>query len=440
MQRPAPVQLRRVLNAALGAAIVVGGSIGIGILSIPGVVAGRLGDPPLILAFWVLGGVLALLGANIYAELGTTFPQAGGPYVYLRRAAGPFAGFVTGWADTAVSILGMAATAALIGEYLQNARVGPHEIAVVLLVALGVLNWFGLKVGARAQQALTLFKLGGLLLIAIGCFFVPGEKAHLARSPVTPISVAAFIAALVLITETYAGWNSAVYFSEEDKDTDRNIPRALFWGIGAMMFAYVLFNAGLIFALDIATLSASQLPATDASKLVFGDASAAVVRTFSVVFLLGILNVGVMYTPRILFAMSREGVLPSSLSSLNRFSTPGTALICCLVPAAILASGQSFDFLFTVTAFLGLSINCAIYASFFLLRRTEPLLHRPYRARWYPWGPLLVLILSVGLLISFLITDPKPGLWGMTAIALSWPVYRALRAQRLRDTRDVAAV
>ena len=105
MQQPEPVKLRRVLNALLGAAIVVGGSIGIGILSIPGIVAGRLGDPLLVIVCWFVGGALALLGANIYAELGTTFPQAGGPYVYLRRAAGPFVGFVTGWADTAVSIL-----------------------------------------------------------------------------------------------------------------------------------------------------------------------------------------------------------------------------------------------------------------------------------------------------------------------------------------------
>ena len=216
------------LSAALGAAIVVGGSIGIGILSVPGVVAGRLGDPLLILVCWFVGGALALLGANIYAELGTTFPQAGGPYVYARRAAGPFAGFVTGWADAAISILGMAATAALIGEYLENAQAGRHEIAVGLLIALGLVNWFGLKVGARAQQALTLFKLGGLVLLAVACFLFGGQRGSLVSGHVSPISVAAFIGALVLITETYAGWNAAVYFSEEDKDTDRNIPRALF--------------------------------------------------------------------------------------------------------------------------------------------------------------------------------------------------------------------
>jgi basic amino acid/polyamine antiporter, APA family len=429
MPRTNPVKLRRVLNAALGAAIVVGGSIGIGILSVPGLVAGRLGDPLLILACWFVGGVLALLGANIYAELGTTFPQAGGPYVYVRRAAGPFAGFVTGWADSAVSILGMAATAALIGEYLENGMIGRHEIAVGLLVVLGLVNWFGLKVGARAQQALTLFKLAGLVLLAMACFLVGGRASHHAGA-VGPITIVSFIGALVLITETYAGWNSAAYFSEEDKDTDRNIPRALFWGIGAMMAAYLLFNAGLLAVMNVASLSASNLPATDASRLVFGDASVALVNVFAVVSLLGILNVGVMFTPRILFAMSREGVLPSRLSTLNRHATPASALICCLLPAVVLAAGQSFDFLFTVTAFLGLTINCSIYVSFFILRRLEPLRERPFRARWYPWAPLVVLLLSVGLLISYLVTDPRPGLWGMAAIALSWPVYRFLRVER----------
>ena len=436
MQGPEPVKLRRVLNAALGAAIVVGGSIGVGILSVPGVVAGRLGDPLLILVCWFVGGALALLGANIYAELGTTFPQAGGPYVYLRRAAGPFAGFVTGWADTAISIIGMATTAALIGEYLENGSAGRHEIAVGLLVALGLVNWFGLKVGARAQQVLTLVKLGGLVLLAVACFLVGGQSGSFSTGAVSPITVTAFVGALVLITETYAGWNSAVYFSEEDKNTARNIPRALFWGIGAMMGAYLLFNAGLLVVLDLTSLSASEEPATDASKLIFGDASVAIVRTFAVVSLMGILNVGVMYTPRILFAMSREGVLPSRLTVLNRFSTPAPALICCLLPAAVLAAGQSFNFLFTITAFLGLTMNCAIYTSFFILRRNEPLRERPFRARWYPWAPLIVLLLSLGLLIGFLVTDSEPGLWGMAAIVLSWPVYRALRGERQDASRS----
>jgi basic amino acid/polyamine antiporter, APA family len=436
MQRSEPVELRRVLNAALGAAIVAGGSIGIGILSVPGVVAGRLGNPPLILVCWFVGGALALLGANIYAELSTTFPEAGGPYVYLRRAAGPFAGFVTGWADAAVSIMGIAATAALIGEYLENGIAGRHEVAVGLLVALGFLNWFGLKVGARAQQALTLFKLGGLGLLAMACFLVGGHQSDVAADAARPITVTAFVGALVLITETYAGWNSAAYFSEEDKDTDRNIPRALFWGIGAMMGVYLLVNAGLLVALKLTSLAASQLPAADAAKLIFGPTSASFVRMFAVLSLLGILNVTVMFTPRILFAMSRGGVLPSRLSVLNRFSTPAPALVCCLIPAAVLAAEQSFDVLFRITAFLGLTINSAIYASFFILRRTEPLLDRPFRARGYPWAPLVVLLLSLGLLVSFLVTDPKPGLWGIAAIALSWPVYRAMRAER----RDVPVV
>jgi APA family basic amino acid/polyamine antiporter len=137
-----------------------------------------------------------------------------------------------------------------------------------------------------------------------------------------------------------------------------------------------------------------------------------------------------MFTPRILFAMSRQGVLPSPLSVLNRFATPAPALLCCLVPATLLAAVQSFDVLFGITAFLGLTINCAIYASFFILRRREPEVARPYQAKWYPWAPLLVLALSLGLLVSYLITDPVPGLWGTAAIALSWPVYRLLARRK----------
>jgi APA family basic amino acid/polyamine antiporter len=439
MQRPEPIKLRRVLNAALGAAIVVGGSIGIGILSVPGVVAGLLGGPLLILVCWSVGGVLALFGANIYAELSTTFPQAGGPYVYVRRSVGPFAGFVTGWADASVSILGIAATAALIGEYLEYGRAGRHEIAVGLLVTLGIINWFGLKVSARAQQALTLFKLAGLIFLAVACFVVASQKAAPNPVAIAPIGVAAFIGALVLITETYAGWNAAAYFSEEDQDSGRNIPRALFWGIGAMMGAYLIFNAGLLAVLPLKGLSGSQQPATDAAKAVFGGTGAALVRTFAVVSLIGILNVTVMFAPRILFAMSRQGVLPSRLSALNRFATPAPALLFCLVAAAPLAAGQSFSFLFRVTAFLGLTINCGIYASFFILRRTEPDLERPFRARWYPWAPLVVLLLSLGLLVSYLLTDPGPGLWGMTAMALSWPVYRVLRIKKPADLREALA-
>nr|WP_281389469.1 amino acid permease [Sphingomonas sediminicola] len=191
------------------AAIVVGGSIGLGILSMPGIIAGKLGDPFLIIAAWIAGGLFTFLGANIYAELGTAFPKAGGPYVYVREAAGPFAGFVTGWSDTAISVIATAAQAAAFGLYLENDVLDSRAVAIAELGVLFAVNWFGLKVGARTQQALSLFKVGGLVLLALACLALGGVK------PPSDVQLfehgfglAGMIAALMLVTETYAGWNS----------------------------------------------------------------------------------------------------------------------------------------------------------------------------------------------------------------------------------------
>jgi APA family basic amino acid/polyamine antiporter len=328
----------------------------------------------------------------------------------------------------------------LVGEYLENGLAGRHHIAIALLVVLGVLNWFGLKAGARTQQALSLFKVAGLVVLALVCLAVGGSAGTESAPSASTVSFAAFIGATVLITETYAGWNSGVYFSEEDKDTGRNIPRALFWGIGAMMGAYLLLNAGLLAVLPQAQLAASNLPAADASQLVFGENGRVLVRTFAVVSLVGILNVGVMYTPRIFYAMGRGGMLPQGLSHLNRYSTPDAALIACLIPAAALAAGLTFEFLFTVSAFLGLAINTAVFLSFFRLRKRLPAANRPFRARWHPWAPMFATLVNIGLLVSFVATDPAPGLFGIAAVALSWPVYWSLRRQRQHaDSRTAAA-
>lgn len=427
------VQLKRVLNAALGAAIVVGGSIGLGILSIPGIVAGKLGDPILILGAWALVGLFTLLGASIYAELGTAFPRAGGPYVYVRRAAGSFAGFVTGWSDTAISIIATAAQAAAFGVYLENDVLDHRAIAIAELGVLMMVNWFGLKVGARTQQALSLFKVAGLVILALLCLALGGVRppsdVHLFRNT---LGFAGMVAALMLINETYAGWNAAIYLSEEDQDSDRNVPRALFWGIGTMMAAYLLVNAGFLSLLSMSEFSGSVLPAADAAQRIFGNQAATIVTVFAVVSLLGVANVGILYTPRIPFAMSRDGVLPAAFTSVNRYGSPSWGLLVTTIPSMLLVMLKSFDFLFTVTAFLGVAINGAVYIAFFVLRRTEPNIRRPYVARWYPWAPGLVVLVSIALLIVSLITNPEPAIWALVAIGLSWPVYRWVIATRGR--------
>jgi basic amino acid/polyamine antiporter, APA family len=236
----------------------------------------------------------------------------------------------------------------------------------------------------------------------------------------------------VIIHETYAGWNSSVYFAEEDKDAAANVPKALFWGIAAITISYLLFNLGLLAILPHDALASSKLPAADAAARVFGSNGHAIVRGFAVISLCGILNVTVMFTPRIVFAASRDGILPAWLSRLNGALVPGRAMIACAVPAMLLAAGLAFETLFSITAFLGLAANLVLFASYFKLRRSEPELVRPFRAWGHPWLPLLITVVSGGLLVAFVIADPFSSSIALAAILFGLPLFGwFLRARKL---------
>lgn len=428
-------RLPRVLNALLGAAIVVGGAIGVGILRTPGHIAGQLGGVPYILLAWLAGGVLALLGANCLAEMATALPEAGGPYVYAKRAFGPIGGIAIGWADWLISVTAIATMAVTIAEYVGGGSVdtlATHLVALAIIGVFALLNWFGLEAGARTQQLLSALKIGGLVILAT-LAIVLGRAGH--PHAAAPFSAAApsilvLASAIVIIHETYAGWNSSVYFAEEDKDAAANVPKALFWGIAAIMFSYLLFNLGLLAILPPDVLASSKLPAADAAARIFGPNGHAIVRGFAVISLCGILNVTVMFTPRIVFAASRDGILPAPLSMLNRASVPGRAMIACVLPAMVLAAGLAFETLFAITAFLGLAANLVLFASYFRLRRTEPELIRPFRAWGHPWLPLLITLVSAGLLVAFVFADPFSSGIAIAAVVLGLPLFGWFRAAR----------
>lgn len=427
-RRRAERQLPRVLNAFLGTAIVVGGAIGVGILRTPGMIAAQLVQPGYILLAWVAGGLLALLGANCVAEMATALPQAGGPYVYAKRAFGRAGGIAIGWADWLISVTAIATMSVTIAEYVGGGALNglmTHFLAIGIIAAFGLLNWFGLEAGARTQQVLSALKVLGLIGLAILAIALGanGDFGASDRVAVRPPGLLVLVAAIVIIHETYAGWNSSIYFAEEDKDAAANVPKALLWGILAIMVTYLLFNLGLLAILPLDVLASSKLPAADAAERIFGASGHEVVRLFAIISLCGILNVTVMFTPRIVFAMSRDRLLPARLSILNRASVPGFAMIACIVPAMVLAAGLTFETLFSITAFLGLAANLVLFAAFFQLRRSEPQLARPFRAWGYPWLPLLITAISAGLLVAFVIADPLSSIIAIAAILVGWPLF-----------------
>ena len=437
--------LLRILGVSFGLSIVVGGMIGAGILRTPGFVAAQLGAPLLIIAVWVFGGVYALFAANTFAELGTTLPNAGGPYVFARRTYGEYGGFLIGWSDWFLQTTTTAYLTIALGEY--TAALFPAladsvvPISMGILLALGFLNWLGLRMGSGIQKLTSLLKAAAFAVIIAACFIFGGGTAEATAATPAKISspmtlFVAVILALQAVQETYAGWNNPVYFAEEDTHPERNIPRAMFGGVLIVMAIYLLFNLAMLHVLPMEDLAASKLPAADAAQVVFGGYSGQLITSLALLSLLGILNVQVLAAPRIIFALSRGGLFFRKVATVNEGGTPTLALALTLLLSALWAATGTFELMLGISAFLGLMVEGSVFLSLFILRRTEPELPRPFRAWGYPWVPMVTLIGSALLLAAYAVSNAASSAFGFAVMVLSYPLFLVVRALNTSETGE----
>lgn len=426
--------LSRVLGVGFGVAVVVGGTIGVGILRTPGTIAGFLADPALILLAWTLGGLYCLLVANNVAELAAALPKAGGPYVFARAAFGDYGGFLVGWGDWLMNTVAMAYLPIAIAEF--TAILAPALAGHVALVACAVLLAFlalqlaGVRAGSRMQRVTSVLKGLGLLAFVAAAFVgapARGEPAagHALAGPTSLL--AGFAAAMPLIVGTYGGWYAASYFGEEDSDPGRNLPRALLGGLATILAVYVLVNAAYLWVLPMQEFAASTLPAAAAMQRVFGGASERIVTALSILLLLSIVNALVMAIPRILFAMSRDGLFFRQGAAVNRGGTPSVATMVTVGTAMLLALSGSFQRLFALTSFLVICVDINSTITLLVLRRRAPQLDRPWRALGVPWTSALALAASTLLLCGFVFSDPRTGALALAFLAASWPVFLLVR-------------
>jgi len=430
--------LLRILGVTFGLAVVIGGMIGVGILRTPGLVAANLGSTWLIIAVWVFGGIYTLIAANSYAELGTMLPEAGGPYVFAKKTYGTFGGFLIGWSDWFLNTCATAYLAVAIGEYtaaLSPALTDfvPH-IAVAVLIFFVGLHWFGLRAGSGAQKLTSLLKVLAFLVLIVACFVFGGRQnpspveQNFSSSVTNPLlSFVAVILSLQAVIETYAGYNSVVYFSEENTDPARNIPRALFGGVILVTAIYLLVNFALLVALPIEQIAASKLPAADAAVSIFGETGGTIITALSLASLLSIINALVLQTPRTLFALSRDGLFSTKGAAVNDGGTPTFALALTILLAVILAASGTFESLLAIAAFMGLTVDCSVFLALFVLRKREPDFPRPFKARGYPFVPFIILFVSVLLLIGYVVGNTMNSLIALSAMALSYPAYLIAR-------------
>jgi APA family basic amino acid/polyamine antiporter len=423
-------QLLRILGLTFGLAVILGGTIGVGILRTPGTVAAQLGSRGLILTVWTLGGLYTLLGTICFAELGTALPRAGGYYVYARRAFGERVGFMTGWTDwvTYCAVLGYISIAT--GEFGVAlfpglSRIGGVTAVALLALALFVgLQWMGLRVSSRAQELTSLIKFLAFVALVVACLRHPGaasaEETAIARSPMD--SFVAVVIALQSVVITYGGWQSALYFAEEDRDPARNLPRSMIGGVALVLVIYLLVNLALLHVVPLAQLSTSLLPAADAAEAVFGPGGGRFITWLSLLSLLPLLNAILMIATRILFAMSRDLPRWSRASEVSEAGTPEVSLLLTAAGAALLASSGTFEKLVAIASFF-LALNYFICClALIVLRRREPDLPRPFRAWAYPWSAIVVAA-GAGIFVAGAVYgDTRNSLYALALAACGLPL------------------
>jgi APA family basic amino acid/polyamine antiporter len=425
-------QLLTVLGVTFGFAVTVGNMIGAGIFRSPGDIAEQLPTPALFFAVWLIGGAYAILGANALAELGTLVPRSGGQYVFVREALGDYGGFVVGWSDWISTCGTTAAVAIAFGEYALPLWPQFHDVKVIALAVIALLTlvqWVGVRWGGFAQDATSFAKGAGFLLLIGACFWLG------ARSPIAGGIVAdhegsllvAFILALQLVIYTYDGWSAVIYFSEEVKEPGRSIPRSMFSGVIAVMAIYILLNVAMLRVVPLGTIAGQKLPVAVVAHHLFGFGGDSVTRWLAIAALLGAINSNVMMAPRVLFAMSRDGLFWRGASEVNRGGTPDVALLLSSLIAALFVVWGGFERVVAVLAFFFVANYTLSFTSLFVLRKRRPDAERPFRALGHPVTTGLALLASVAFLAGAVAGDLKTSAWALVTLAVSFPVYLLVR-------------
>jgi APA family basic amino acid/polyamine antiporter len=443
-EAPSRGRLLQVLGVAFGLAVSIGNTIAAGIVRTPGEIATYLPTPWLFISVWLVGGLYALLGSNSIAELGTAIPKSGGQYVFAHRALGPYAGFIVGWSDWMSTCGTNAAVSIVIGEYSSQLLAGylpgnleQWEVPIATLVVLGfaLLNWRGIRRGSAAQNFTSLLKALIFVAVVAACFIFGkrGTEATTVQAAVAPVGKAlavAFVLALQAVMYTYDGWTGPIYFSEEVKNPEKSIPRAMFAGALSILGIYALFNLALLYILPLSKIAGEKFAMGAAAQVVFGPAGDTIARSLMVVCLLSGINAYVLMTSRVLFAMSRDGLFSHRATQVNEGGTPTMALALSTVVALGFLWSGTFNQVINICAFFFVANYTISFTSVFVLRRREPNLARPFRAWGHPWTTGLVLLASVAYLAGVVLSDPKTSGISVVLLALSFPAFRLMRLPR----------
>jgi len=419
----------RPLDAAL---IVVGSIIGGGIFLNPGIAAQRTGSGLSLLLMWVGAGVLTLIGALCYAELGARRPQTGGSYVYLREAFGPLAGFLFGWTMLLVIYSGSsAAVATIFASYAAAAFGLPPAMALPLtvgaLVFIGGINLFGMKLGAQVQNLFTLLKLLAVAVLVASGLYLAGVGGQPVLA-VDPAHVGAgFLGATLPVLFAYSGFTNLNNLAGEVSEPQRTLPRAMFFGMLLVIAAYVLVNVAYLAVLGHAGLATSSAPAADVMDRMAGPVGAKLIALGIAISTLGFCNITLVAGARVLQAMGADGLFFRSVAHLHPiYHTPNLALLLLVGWAIVLALSGSYGQLLDYATFGDWLASAAGVATLFWYRRHDA--GTPsFRMPGHPWLPLLFIGIVAFVVVMTIGDSPRNAGIGALIMLAGVPVYAVWR-------------
>jgi APA family basic amino acid/polyamine antiporter len=454
-----PPGLVRGLGLLAAIAVVVGDVIGTGVFLKARVMTCNVGTPGMVIGVWVVGGLLSLAGALVYAELAAMMPRAGGEYVFIREAYGRVWGFLYGWTRffvaSAGGLAGLAAGFAIffnviaggvfgtrvttLGAFGYHLHIsGLQAMAIAAIVVVTAINCAAVTVGGRIASVLALLKCTLVIGVGVGAMVLArGTWGHFAMTAAGGTcegvlaaargGFAGFGAAMLGALWAYNGWNEVTYVAEEVKNPRRNLPLAILGGIGVIATLYILANVAYFYVLtpaEVASIPQSSAVATEVIARFLGPGAAVVMAGALAMSIFGSLHVTCLVCGRIPYAMARDGLFFKGLARVSpRTRVPIRAIVAQSAWAIVLVLSGSYDVLTDYAIFAVLIFVALATASVFVFRRRNPDAERSYRTLGYPVVPILFLLVAAWILINTLMTTPGRALAGVGLMALGLPFY-----------------
>jgi APA family basic amino acid/polyamine antiporter len=422
---------KRMLTSGFTLAATIGGIIGLGILRTPGEVAAVAPGPLMFVSLWVLGGLFVLLSTVVAAELVGMTPRSGGPYVLVRRAYGPFPGFVIGWVDWLSYVADIALKAVVVTEFvtLLIPEMEPWQTSLAIMVSsvFAALQLRNVALGAKIQQiaaaSMALIVVGFTLALVLAKTVVGSNTTSV---PQMASGLGAWSLVVAALIYTYDGWLYAAYFSGEIKGGGRTVVRNSIKGLVIVILLYVFLAAALAWKVPLTSLAGNELALAGALEMAVSPLASTIVLVAAVIMTLAHQNLLYMSTPRVLQALAVDGLAVRRAGKISKGGNPVFAVLLSWGLSVGLIIIGGFEFLLYLSIFFYLFIYVLLIAGVIILRSSQPDADRPYRAWGHPWSTYACLLGWIVLALFQVATQIETAAYAAIMVGVSWPVYRTI--------------